>query len=374
MKKSLILFFLIWSISFPGSAAEPVRLAAILAKTGIAAVSNASYLSMVEPAVEEINTRGGLLGHPVELLILDNKSTPIGSKQAAEEAVQLQVTAVIGAVWSGHSLAAAPILQKAGIPMISPVSTHPDLTRIGNYIFRVCFTDAFQGKIMARFAYNELRAGTAVILTIINEEYSLILGKFFADSFKKHGGKILMETGYTGKAVDFKNILEKVKTLGPDVVFIPGYERDSGLLIRQAHSMGIRTVFLGGDGWSDKIYDYGGSAADGNYYSTHWHPDIPSASNIRLKNLFRARYGTEIPDTGAPLEYDAFMLLADAVSRAGSSDRAEIRKALAETKGFQGATGSITFDENRDPLNKDAVIMKLEKGKSVYFKTFGIEK
>ena len=364
----MILFYLIVSFALPAIAAEPVKIAAIFAQTGIAAVNNAPYSQMIELAIEELNRKGGLLGRSVELILLDNKSTPLGSMSAAKKAVQLQVTAVIGAIWSSHSLAAAPVLQKSGIPMITPISTNPKVTGIGNYVFRVCFIDSFQGKAMAQFAYNELGAKTAIVLEIINEEFSLTLSEYFVESFMKYGGKVLLKSSYKNNAVDFALLLDKVKVLPSDVVYVPGYARDSGLLIKQAVSMGIHTTFLGGDGWN-QIYDYGGAEVEGNFYSAAWHPDVPYTKSIHLQKIYSQKYKNRLTHTGAPLAYDAVMLLADAVLRAGTLERSKIRNALAETEGFQGATGTITFDEQGDPLNKEVIILKLEKGGATYFKS-----
>ncbi|MDM8515430.1 ABC transporter substrate-binding protein [Desulfobacterales bacterium HSG16] len=348
---------------------KPIKIAFILAKTGIAARTVLPFLNMAKLAVEEINKQGGLSGQPVEYIILDNKSTPIGSSMAAEEAVRLQVTAVIGAIWSSHSLAIAPILQKAKIPMITPSSTNPRVTLAGNYIFRVCFIDSFQGKIMAIFARTEFDARTSVVLKILNEEYSLTLAEFFIRHFEKNGGKVIGEKSYKVKDIDFVEILKDVKHLNPEIVYIPGYSRDSGLLIRQADLMGIHTVFLGGDGWNDQIYVYGGKTVEGNFYSSQWHPDISSPGSIYLNKIYMLKYGTKIPVSNAALIYDSVMLLADAAKRAGTSDPGKIRKALAETKEFEGITGSITFDENGDPINKAGIIMKLGQNAPIFFKT-----
>ena len=364
----VILFYLIVSFASSAIAAEPVKIAAIFAQTGIAAVNNAPYSQMIELATEELNRKGGLLGRSVELILLDNKSTPLGSMSAAKKAVQLQVTAVIGAIWSSHSLAAAPVLQQSGIPMITPISTNPKVTGIGNYVFRVCFIDSFQGKAMAQFAYNKLGAKTAIVLEIINEEFSLTLSEYFVESFMKYGGKVLLKSSYKNNAVDFALLLDKVKVLPSDVVYVPGYARDSGLLIKQAVSMGIHTTFLGGDGWN-QIYDYGGAEVEGNFYSAAWHPDVPYTKSIHLQKIYSQKYKNRLTHTGAPLAYDAVMLLADAVLRAGTLERSKIRNALAETEGFQGATGTITFDEQGDPLNKEVIILKLEKGGAAYFKS-----
>jgi branched-chain amino acid transport system substrate-binding protein len=356
--------------SLSANAAEPIKIAAIFAKTGIAGKDNAPEVQMVELSVEEINNQGGLLGRPIELIIIDNKSSPVGSSMAARKAVQLGVTAVIGAAWSSHSLQIAPILQQAKISMITGGSTNPKVTRIGNYIFRTCFIDSFQAQAMAQFAYTELGARTAIVLEIINEEYSLTLAELFSKSYQQYGGKVILKESYMNDSVDFANLLKKVKTLHPDVVYVPGYARDSGLLIKQAASMEIQTTFLGADGWAGPlIYDIGGNALEGNYYSAHWHHDVSFPQSIHMKKMYYQKYKSKIPSINAPLSYDAVMLLADAIHRAGTFDRARIRQALSETKGFQGATGTITFDEHGDPLNKPVVIMKLGKDGPMYFKS-----
>ena len=353
--------------SLPAIAAEQVKIGAVFSETGIAAIHNAPLIEMVKLAAEEINNEGGLLGNPVRLIMLDNKSTPIGSKLAAEEAVRLGVAAVIGAHWSSHSLVLAPILQKTGIPMISPGSTNPKVTQIGNYIFRVCFIDSFQGQAMARFAYADLGARKAVVLKNIDEEYSVKLAEYFMNAFKQIGGKVLLDGSYRGKAVDFSAVLEKTAKLAPDVVYVPGYTRDSGLLIKQAVSLGVKATFLGGDAW-DEIYKYAGEAIDGSYHSAPWHPDVPFPSSIHLKKIYRHKYDMQIENVSAPLAYDAFMVLATAIKRAGTLNGERLREAIAETRGFQAATGVISFDENGDPLDKEVIIIKLDKGRPVYYK------
>jgi branched-chain amino acid transport system substrate-binding protein len=264
MAKIFLLLCLMETIALSSHAADSIKIGAIFSKTGIAAIHNAPLIEMVGLAAEEVNRAGGLLGHPVRLIVLDNKSTPIGSKLAAEKAIRQGTTAVIGAHWSSHSLAVAPTLQKAGIPMISPGSTNPKVTQIGNYIFRVCFIDSFQGTAMARFAYTDLGARKAVVLKNIDEEYSIKLAEYFMNAFQRIGGQVLLDGSYRGKAVDFSDVLKATVKLAPDVVYVPGYTRDSGLLIKQAVSIGVETTFLGGDAW-DEIYKIGGKAMDGSY-------------------------------------------------------------------------------------------------------------
>ena len=366
--------FILWSIILVYNsclhAAEPVKMALILAQTGIAAEENIPAIQAARLAAEEINSEGGLLGHPVEIIIIDNKSTPLGSKAAAQQAIDSGVTAVVGAFRSSHSLPMAYVLQTAKIPMITPSSTSPEITLVGDYIFRTCFVDLFQGRVMAEFAAYDLGAKGAVVLTNASERYSVSLSDYFRAFFVKCGGKILWTGTYNGNAVDFKDLLSQIVTLSPDVVFVPGYSRDTGLLINQAAKMGIRTVYMGGDAWGNQIVEYAGDALSGSYYSAHWHPDVPFERNNHLKKMLKEKYGIEhIDNMRIPLTYDSLWLLAGAVKKAGSIDRSRVRNALSETEGFKGATGIISFDENGDPMNKEVSILKFENGSWKFIKS-----
>ena len=230
------------------------------------------HFSAIQLAVKQLNDAGGLLGHPIEMLEFGDQSTALGAKQAALEAIEAKVVAVIGATRSSHSLGMAPVLQAAGIPMISPVSTNPEVTLVGDYIFRVCFIDDFQGEVMATFATNELKAKTAVVLTNTSEKFSLSLAGLFIEKFKKMGGKILWEGDYLGDSVNFAEQLVKVKELKPDVCFVPGYDADTGFIIKQSREMGIDSIFLSGDGLQE-LYKYAGNAAVGTYKVSHWHQE-----------------------------------------------------------------------------------------------------
>lgn len=350
-------------------ASEPIKVAVIMSQTGIAIDQNKPAIEGARLAIDEINSHGGVMGRPMEMILIDNQSSPLRSKIAAQEAVNRNVTAVIGAIWSSHSLAMATILQKAKIPMITPASTKPEVTRIGDYIFRVCFIDSFQGKVMAKFAYSDLGGHTSIVMGNLNEEYSMTLAEYFENFFKHIGGKVLFHGNYKGKAVDFKDILRKAKKFNPDVFFIPGYSRDSGLLVKQAVKMGVKTTFLGCDGWDGPIYKYAGSTLNGSYFSNHWHPKVQFTKSRHFLKIYREKYGIKEVTVTAPLTYDAVMLLANAIGRAGCLEKEKIRNAIAETKNFQGSTGTITFDQNGDPKNKEASIIKCEKGKFVFLKS-----
>jgi len=340
-----------------------------MSQSGIVFDENKPAIECVRLAFDEINSHGGVIGRPMEMILIDNQSSPLRSKIAAQEAVNRNVTAVIGAIWSSHSIAMANVLQEAKIPMITPASTKPEVTRIGDYIFRACFIDSFQGKVMARFAYSDLSGRTSIVMGNLNEEYSMTLAEYFEKFFKHIGGKVLYHGNYKGKAVDFKDILRKAKKFNPDVFFIPGYSRDSGLLVKQAVKMGVKTTFLGCDGWDGPIYKYAGSTLNGSYFSTHWHPKVQFAKSQHLQKMYRKKCGMKEIHVTVPLAYDAVMLLADAIGRAGCLERDKIRNAIAETNNFQGATGTITLDQNGDPKNKEVSIIKCEKGKFVFVKS-----
>jgi len=318
-------------------------------------------------AVEDLNLKGGLLGRQVELIEFDNGATPLGARLAAFKAAEADVIAAIGPTASSRALLAGAVLQKSKIPMICTLPTNPEVTFLGDYIFRVCFTDRFQGQALADFGLQDLKAKTAVVLTCSGEKYSIGLSGIFMDRFKARGGVILWEGDYLETATDFRKLLEKVLQYLPDIVFLPGFGNTSALIIKQSRDMGIDVTFLGGDTWSNRLYEYGGEAIEGCYYSGHW--DIDSKSKIsqefvdRYKNEYRKE---DLVSLG--LSHDAVFLLADAVTRAGSLKPALIRDALATTTDFQGVTGTITMDKNGDPL-KPIAIFRFEKGSSVLIKT-----
>jgi len=357
--------FTTFSSSFAESG-ETIKVAAIFAKTGNAVLGNSTALNGVRFAVEELNQQGGVLGKQLELLEFDNKSTSLGSKLAAKMAVKAKVITVFGANWSSHSLAMAPVFQAAGIPMISPFSTNPRVTLVGDYIFRICYTDLFQGKIVARFAIQDLNAGTAGVLINANSAFSEGLANLFIQSYRQQGGKILFVKHYLEKTADFTPFLDEIRTFRPEVIFLPGHIKDSSFIIKQARIGGIKSIFIGGDGWNESMYKAVGSVIEGNYYANQWHQDGSGQKNRRFVEKYRHR--SRDFDAGSALGEDAVFLFADAVRRAGSLDPTRIRDAIAATRDFPGVTGNISFDRNGDPI-KPVVILKFEKGASIYVKT-----
>ena len=349
-------------------AEDTIKIAAIYALTGKAATgeanSNSTSLQGVRYAVDEVNKQGGILGKQIKLLVLDNNSTPIGSAIAAESAAKSGVAAIVGATWSSHSIAIARVAQPKGIPMISNFSTNPEVTKIGKYIFRICFTDDFQGKVMARFAHKNLNAGTAVIFTDLTSNFSLMLAAIFRDNFEKSGGKVVTEVHYKHKQVIFEREILQAQKANADVWFLSGHS-ESGYIVKQAQDAGISLVPLGGDGWSESFLAKGGSELKRGYYCTHWSEFTDSEFSRSFVKKYKHLKSFGV---GTALGYDAVMVLADAIRRAGSTDRGKIRDALANTRSFKGVTGTITFDAIGNPV-KSAVIMEIKNGKRHYLKT-----
>jgi branched-chain amino acid transport system substrate-binding protein len=346
------------------SSTAPIKIAAIFALTGPAAASNILSIEGVRWAVEEINAGGGVLGRRLELIEIDNQSTPIGSKVAADKAVQSRVTAIVGPAWSSHSIPVARVAQANKIPMISNISTHPDLTRIGDYIFRVCFNDLTQGRVMAQFAYKKLHLRKVAICINLSDDYSRALSDSFQAVFEKLGGTIPGRVAYNPRQPNFRETVQSIKDLEPDTLFIPGFD-ESGGIVSETQRLGLHAVPLGGDGWdSETFFSTGGDRIDLGYYSTHWSPEVKNDKSI----AFVAKYGSRQNPllANAALSFDAVYILADALRRAGTVAPEPLRDALAATRDYQGVTGRIGFDERREPV-KNVVIMRIVKGQRKYY-------
>ncbi len=329
-----------------------------------------SAINGVLMAASEINQAGGINGRKIDIVIEDDKGSPEEAARLTAKLIdQDKVVAIIGGGTSGNSRAAAPKAQASHIPLISPSSTDPAVTQTGNYIFRACFVDTFQGEVMASFAVNSLKAKKAAILTDFNSPYSKGLTDYFKLSFGRLGGTIVSEQTYTQGDADFKGQLSTIRSAEPDVIYIPGYYGDVALIAKQARMIGLTQPLLGGDGWdAPELWQIGGDALNGAYISTHYSPDNPSPEIQQFVALYKQRYGNSLPDAHAALAYDAARILFAAIARTGSTDGDKLRDALAQTKNFNGVTGVISMDANRNAV-KPAVVLKLEDLKFIYQET-----
>lgn len=353
----------------PGAGGDTIKVGEFASLTGSEATFGQSSHEGTALAIDDLNAAGGVLGKKIQLLTEDDQS------QAGQPATVVRklissdgVVAMLGEVASSRSLEAAPICQQNRIPMISPSSTNPKVTEAGDYIFRVCFIDPFQGTVMANFARKTLKLNSVAVLTDVKSDYSLGLAKFFKDSFAGGGGKIAAEQNYSGGDKDFNAQLTAIKAQNPDGIFVPGYYTEVGLIVLQARQLGLTVPVFGGDGWeSPALVSIGGAATEGCYYSTHFSPQDTSPAVRDFVKKFQATYH-ETPDAMAALGYDSAMILADAMKRAGSTDGARVRDALAATKDFAGVTGRITIDPNRN-ASKPAVILEITNGRFKYIET-----
>ncbi len=355
--------------SAPGAGGDAIKVGEFASMTGGEATFGQSSHKGTALAIEDLNAAGGLLGRKFELLMEDDQS------QAGQPATVVRklisrddVVAVLGEVASSRSLEAAPICQQNKIPMISPASTNPKVTEAGDYIFRVCFIDPFQGTVMANFALHTLHLKNVAVLTDVKSDYSLGLAKFFKEGFVAGGGKIVAEQNYGSGDKDFNAQLTSLKSSNPDGIFVPGYYTEVGLIALQAKQLGLNVPLFGGDGWeSSSLVPIGGSALEGDYFSTHYSPEDTSSAVQDFVKKFKAKYG-ETPDAMAALGYDSAMILAAAIKSAGTTDGVKVRDALAAVKDFPGVTGKITMDANRN-ASKPTVILTIKDGQFKYVET-----
>ncbi len=341
---------------------DKVRIGVFMSTTGSTANFGISSVNGIKMATDEVNKAGGINGKQIELLIEDDRSDASEAATIVTKFVtQDQVHAVLGEVASSRSIAAAPIAQNAKIPMLTPSSTNPEVTKKGDYIFRSCFIDPVQGAAIAQFAAKTLGAKRAAIMVDRKNDYSTGLEKVINETFTRLGGQIVATQSYQEGDQDFNAQLTSLRGANPEVIFIPGYYNDVGLIAKQARDKGIRVPLVGGDGWdSAQLYAIGGSALDGSFFTNHYSPYDTDPKVQTFVNNYKALYNA-VPDALAATAYDAAMIMFDAIKRATSLEGKDIRDALAATKDFPGVTGNVTFNENRDAV-KPIVMIEIKPG------------
>ncbi|MBC2581231.1 ABC transporter substrate-binding protein [Clostridium sp. DJ247] len=342
--------------------------------SGALATYGQALVEGIDLAFEEINKNGGVLGKQIEAIKVDNKSENAESANVATKlATRNKVVAMLGAATSGNTKAAAPIAVQNKVPLISASATADDVTvdsngKVREYVFKTCFSDSFQGVDMANFAYSDLGKKNAALLVDSTSDYSKGLSKSFTETYKKLGGNIVTEQAYQAKDTDFKAVLTKIKGTNPDVVFLPGYYEEVGLIVKQARELGLNVPILGGDGYdSPKLLELAGkSALNDVYYSNHYSSKDTAPEVVKFKEAFKAKYNKE-PDAFNALGYDMAYLLADAIKRSGEADPVKIKDALASTKDFKGVTGTVTIDSKHNPI-KSITILKMMNGEQTFLK------
>jgi branched-chain amino acid transport system substrate-binding protein len=352
-----------------GPAGEALKIGLVAPITGSIATFGISTKQGAEMVFDDVNRRGGLLGRRVELLVEDDAGKP---EEAANVFTKLvnrdRVVAIIGSVATKCSLAGAPVCQRAGVPMITPASTNPKVTEVGDYIFRVCFIDPFQGEVIARFLVGKLGLKRVGIIYDLTNDYSKGLADYVEANAKKLGAQIVSRQTFSEQDKSFKAQLTAMATQQPQAIFVSAYYTEAALIARQARQLGITATLMGPDGFdSPMLIKSGGSAVEGAYFSNHYSADSTAPETQAFVQAYRKRYG-EAPDALAALGYDAAALLVDAIKRAGSVEGRAIRGALAATTDYHGATGAISMDAQRN-ARKPAVILEVKRGKFVLVET-----
>jgi len=347
-----------------------IKIGEFASLTGKEAAFGQSSHKGTQLAIEEVNASGGVLGRKLEHIFEDNQSKAGESATVVQKLISRdKVIAVLGEVASGRSLEAAPLCQANHIPMISPSSTNPKVTEMGDYIFRVCFIDPFQGTVMATFAKKTLKVRSVAVLTDVAAPYSVGLAQYFKEKFSADGGNIVLEQKYNSGDKDFNAQLTAIKAANPEGIFVPGYYTEAGLIVLQARKLGFTGPVFGGDGWeAPELIQIAGPSLEGTYYSTHYSPEDKSATVQDFVKRFKERFKGEVPDAMAALGYDSAMVLVDAIKRAGTTDGPKLRDAIAATKEFVGVTGKTALDEHRN-ANKPAVVITIKDGQFKYVET-----
>lgn len=355
-------------------AEQVVNLGGIQPMTGGAATFGASGKNGAEMAVQEFNAAGGAMVGGIKTTVNyinedDAGSPEVGASAAQKLINQDHAIGLIGAVMSKVSLAFAPIAQKAGVPQIATISTATEVTLVGDYIFRVCFTDPFQGRVMADFVWNNLKLKTAAVLFDNGNDYNKGLAEVFRSRFEELGGKVVSWQAFTDadKTIDYRPQLTNIKAANPEFLYLPNYFMSATTCLRQAREMGITIPAGGGDGWgSPELIRLGGTAVEGCYFSDHVSLDDPRPEVQNFVTSYKDRYG-DLPDATAILTYDATKLFLQALKTAGTATGSVLRDTIRDMT-FHGVSGTITFDSDRNPV-KSAVIIQVKDGAFKYLTT-----
>ena len=325
--------------------------------TGATASFGTYQLNGITMAVEEINAKGGINGKKIKLINYDNKSDNDETLAVVNRLVtQDKVLALLGEATSGRSKIGAQIAQQNKIPMLSTSATNPDVTKVGNYIFRACFIDPFQGLVMAKFMTQNLKLKKAAILRDIKSDYSVGLADNFAEKLKAAGGEVVADVSYQEGDIDFKSQLTSLKGKNPEVIFVPGYYNEVALIAKQVKELGMTQVMLGGDGWaSPKLHELAKTAIDGSYFSNHYSTESKDPKTVTFIKDYTAKY-KETPDAMAALAYDATYMMAEAIKNSKELTSENIRNELAKIKDFSGATGKTQMNEQRDAVKSATVV------------------
>ncbi len=351
----------------PSFAADTLKVGSIFPMSGPQATYGEESTNGLELALADLKVSDAALAGKITVVKEDEKSNPIDAATAVKKVLNVDKADIIfGSVASSNTLSMTAAVIEAGKPLVTPASTNPEVTKKGDLIFRTCFIDPFQGSVLANFALNNLGKKKAAILLDHKSDYSKGLAQFFEQAFKAGGGEIVATEAYEPGKKDFKTQLTKIRGKKPEVLLIPGYYQEAGLIMKQAKQMGFNVTMLGGDGWdSPTLFELAGAdAVQNHYFSSHFSADDTDPAVQKFVKDYTAKY-KKAPGAMAALGYNGILVIADAFKRAGSNDPAALKKALASTSGFKGVTGAISINNNRD-AEKEAVVLKTLSNKAVF--------
>lgn len=379
MKKvSLLAVFLVLAVSFLAGtafAADTVKIGYLAALTGDWAAYGQTELKSAQLAVEEINANGGVNGMTIELVPYDFRTRAEDAVNAVRRMIEEdKVSAIVGANGSGINIATAAVVNRAGVPQIGTVSTNPYVTvdesgKVRPYSFRICFTDPYQGKLIAYFSAHELGRLKAAILYDVGNDYSQGLREFFMKSYGEYGGEVVADLGFRGgQDVDFRAQLTEIRDSGADVLVLPNMGKEMALIMKQARELGMdEIVFVGGDGYGEFMWEIAGDAMEESYWINHVAPEDPAMQPFFT--AYKEKYNDECKEfVNGVLAYDAIYLVADAIERAGSTDPKAIAEALAATENLELHHAVITMDEFHNPKDKDGVVLVARDGHGQFYK------
>lgn len=361
-----------------GSDGNTIKIGVIAELTGDIPAVGASCKNAAELAIQKVNDAGGLeVGgkkYKIDLYIEDNSGKAEQSASAAQKLItQQDVLAIVGPNASRYAIPATEIAESSKVVLITPWATNPKATldaRTGapkKYVFRACFIDPFQGRIVAKFASENLKAKKAAVLYDVASDYNKGIAEFFKKTFEEVGGQVVAFETYSTGDKDFTAQLTKIKSTLPDLIFLPNYYSEVPLQLQQAHRLGITVPFLGSDSWgSAELLKLCGKDCEGYYFSTHYAADAATPATREFIQLYAKRYGNT-PDDVAALTYDSFGLLLQAIKDGGKVDRQAVRNALARISNYEGVTGNMQFHEGSGDPIKSAVILQIKNGKFVWF-------
>ena len=379
-----IAWILLCSLVFHGFALAtpiPIKVGVLLSRTGGMADIGAEGEHGFKLAIQELKEKLENANYRVQFIFEDSRSSPDSAATAINKLIKSDhVDVILGDLTSTATLAAAPIAQSAKIPLLTPSSTSDKVTQIGDYIFRACYIDSFQGLAMANYAIDNLKAKTAILLVDMDMDHSRDVSKVFATEFTRRGGKLLKTVTFSGSHdTSYVPQMTELRNLKADVIYAPVYYSKMGVIFKQAKSFQIKSQILGTDAWdSPQLFKLASGTTEGAILTDPFSYQNPDQNVQRFRTIFKSRYKVEPSSYGA-LAYDSVFILIDALSKiqwpvANGQLSKEIRDQLAKTNGIEGVTGKITLDQDRNVTKPDIVILKLTKDGYIYHDTYSGQK